>query len=295
MVGDGYATVVREWQPGDEVSVEMPMEVRRVAANENVVDDRGKLAIQRGPIMYCLEGVDQPDSTIFDKFIPRDAKFTAVYEPETLNGVMTLVGEASKVLPDGTIEENVAFKAVPYATWNNRGAGLMAVWIPENAETARPEPEPTIASQAMMFSLPTALTSEAPAATSNLHWAWGYNDQWEPKSSADTSKPYHYWWLRRGTSENVCYRFEEPVEISNVDVYWLDFDHYDGNYRVPASWKLYYQDGSQWKEVNAHGEYTCDKDKYNHLDFDPVTTTALRLEAQLQEGESGGVIEWKVG
>lgn len=294
MEGDGYATVLRYWEPGDEVTIEMPMEVRLVAANENVADDRGKLAIQRGPIMYCLEGVDQPDGTVFDKFISRGTEFTATYDPGLLNGVVTVSGTASKALPDGTVEENVSFHAVPYCTWNNRGPGLMSVWIPENRETARPEPASTIASRARMFSLPTSLTSATPAATSNLHWAWGYNDLWEPTSSADTSKPYHYWWLRRGSNENICYQFDGPEEISSVDVYWLDFDHYDGNYRVPASWKLYWLDGDSWTEVDAKGPYTTDKDKYNHLDFTTVTTTALKLEAQLQEGESGGVIEWKV-
>ncbi len=133
-------------------------------------------------------------------------------------------------------------KAIPYSTWNNRGADQMAVWIPEAAEYARATPAPTVASRARMFSEPTSLTSDAPAATSNLQWAWGYNDQWEPTSSADTSKPYHYWVAaRNGTNENLCYAFDEPVEVRDVDVYWLEFDHYDGNYRVPESWQLYYK------------------------------------------------------
>lgn len=146
-----------------------------------------------------------------------------------------------------------------------------------------------------MYSEPTELNADAPAATSNLQWAWGYNDRWEPVSSADTSKPYHYWWLRHGTNENLCYRFKEPTEVSSVDVYWLDFDHYDGNYRVPEKWNLYYKDeAGRWALVAPKGEFGTAKDQYNHVDFDPVTTTALKLTAKLQDGESGGVIEWKV-
>lgn len=171
----------------------------------------------------------------------------------------------------------------------------MAVWIPESAEYARAIPAPTLASEATMFCEPTSLNAEAPAATSNLQWAWGYNDRWNPTSSADTSKPYHYWWLRRGTEENVCYGFKEPVTVSSTDIYWLDFDHYDGNYRVPESWKLYYKDDkAHWVEVKAKGNYGTEKDKYNHVDFEPVTTEALKVVAKLQDGESGGVIEWKV-
>lgn len=294
MTGNGYATLKRTWKAGDRVELTLPMEVRRIAAHDNVADDRGKLAIERGPVMYCLEGVDQADSTVFNKVLPRDTKFDELYEPELLGGVMTLTATASEVQPDGTTSD-VTVKAIPYATWNNRGPAEMAVWIPETPDRARAIPESTIASEAEMYSEPTELNADAPAATSNLQWAWGYNDRWEPVSSADTSKPYHYWWLRHGTNENLCYRFKEPTEVSSVDVYWLDFDHYDGNYRVPEKWNLYYKDeAGRWALVAPKGEFGTAKDQYNHVDFDPVTTTALKLTAKLQDGESGGVIEWKV-
>lgn len=294
MTGDGYATIKRQWKKGDKVQLVLPMEVKRVKAHDNVVDDRGKLAIQRGPVMFCLEGPDQNDSIVFNKILPLDTKFSESFEPSLLGGVMTLSAQASEIQPDGSMKD-VTVKAIPYATWNNRGPAEMAVWIPESAEHARAIPAPSIASKASMFSEPTDLNSDVPAATSNLQWAWGYNDQWEPKSSSDTSKPYHYWWLRNGTEENICYGFNEPTTVSSSDIYWLDMDHYDGNYRVPDYWKLYYQDdNNRWTEVSAKGNYTTDKDCYNHVEFDPVTTKALKVVAKLQDGESGGVLEWKV-
>ena len=83
--------------------------------------------------------------------------------------------------------------------------------------------------------------------------------------------------------------------MSNVQVYWLDFDHYDGNFRTPESWTLYYKDADgQWNEVEDHSPYTVDRDRYNSVDFKPVTTRELKIVAQLREGQSGGVIEWKV-
>lgn len=293
MHGQGYATLLREWKEGDVVELSLPMETRRVRAHENAVDDRGKLAIERGPVMYCLESFDQPDSCVFDKFIPEETVFAENFDANLLNGVMTLSGTAKKVTKEGV--QDVDFKAIPYCTWNNRGAAHMAVWIPENAETARVNPEPTIASRAMMYSEPTTTNSSEPAATSNLNYGWGYNDQWEPTSSSDTSKPYHYWWLRRGTNENVCYRFDKPENVSSVDLYWLDFDHYDGNYRTPEKWQLYYlNEANKWAPVAAKGEYGVEKDKYNHVEFEPVNTQALKVVAKLRDGESGGVIEWKV-
>ena len=291
--GDGYATIVRTWKPDDVIELELPMEVRRVKANDQVEDDRGMLAMERGPIVYCLEGIDQPDSVVFNKFIPADAKIGATFDANLLKGVMVLSGTAKEVAQDGSIKD-VPFKAVPYSTWNNRGAGQMEVWVADSKDRAVPTPEPTIASKAKTFNIQAPIQKDAPESASIETPAWGVNDQWEPKRSSDISKPYFYWWLKRGSLETLAYEFDQPYTVSNVQVYWLDFDHYDGNYRVPASWKLYYKDGNSWEEVEALNEYGVKKDCYNSLDFKPVKTTGLKIAAQLQKGESGGIIEWKV-
>lgn len=291
--GDGYATIVRTWKPDDVIELELPMEVRRIKANDQVEDDRGMLAMERGPIVYCLEGIDQPDSVVFNKFIPADAKIGATFDANLLKGVMVLSGTAKEVAQDGSIKD-VPFKAVPYSTWNNRGAGQMEVWVADSKDRAVPTPEPTIASKAKTFNIQAPIQKDAPESASIETPAWGVNDQWEPKRSSDISKPYFYWWLKTGSLETLAYEFDQPYTVSNVQVYWLDFDHYDGNYRVPASWKLYYKDGNRWKEVEALNEYGVKKDCYNSLDFKPVKTTGLKIAAQLQEGESGGIIEWKV-
>lgn len=291
--GDGYATIVRTWKPDDVIELELPMEVRRVKANDQVEDDRGMLAMERGPIVYCLEGIDQPDSVVFNKFIPVDAKIDASFDANLLKGVMVLSGTAKEVEKDGSIKD-VPFKAVPYSTWNNRGAGQMEVWVADSKDRAVPTPEPTIASKAKTFNIQAPIQKDAPESASIKTPAWGVNDQWEPKRSSDISKPYFYWWLKTGSLETLAYEFDQPYTVSNVQVYWLDFDHYDGNYRVPASWKLYYKDGNRWKEVEALNEYGVKKDCYNSLDFKPVKTTGLKIAAQLQKGESGGIIEWKV-
>lgn len=290
---DGYVTLVRKWKAGDIVELNLPMDIRRIRANKHVEDDLGKLAIERGPIMFCLEGKDQSDSTVFNKFIPENTPIKATFNAKLLNGIMELSGTAKEVKSDGTIE-SVPFKAIPYSTWNNRGADQMAVWIPESAQYAHPTPKPTIASKAQTLMLQAPIQKDAPSSATVETWAWGVNDQWEPKRSSDISKPYHYWWLKSGTVETLAYHFDKVYTVSNVEVYWLDFDHYDGNFRAPESWKLYYKKGNEWKEVEALTPYTVDKDKYNSLNFKPVETTGLKIAAQLQKGASGGIIEWKV-
>lgn len=169
---DGYATLVRNWKAGDVVEINLPMEVRRVKANDQVEDDRGKLAIERGPIMFCLEGQDQADSTVFNKFIPDGTPMEAFYDAGLLNGVMVLSGTAKEIDRNGKVKD-VPFKAIPYSTWNNRGADQMAVWIPEAAEYARPTPEATIASKARTLMIQAPIQKDAPESASVETWAWG--------------------------------------------------------------------------------------------------------------------------
>lgn len=291
---EGYVILKRKWQKGDYISLNLPMQIRRVKANDNVEDDRGKLALERGPIVYCLEGRDQPDSLVFNKAILAGSEVKAVYVADELNGIVELTGEALAIEKDGSVKP-VKFKAIPYSTWNNRGNDYMEVWIPQSPQYAYAAPQPSIASKSKTLYNMGAIQKDAPETAVTESEAWGVNDGWEPKRSSDTSKPYHYWWLKRGTAESIAYRFDKPYTVSNVQVYWLDFDHYDGNYRVPASWHLYYKDqNNNWKEVSNHSAYGCEKDKYNEVSFSPVTTTELKIVAQLQPGESGGVIEWKV-
>jgi len=294
-LADGYVVIDRTWNAGDEIEVSLPMEVRKVQACDKVADDLGKLAIMRGPIVYCLEGVDQEDNLVLDKYIPAANDFTAEYQPELLCGVVELTGEAVKVDLEGN-ETPMTVKAIPYSTWCNRGSDQMIVWIPTSKDIVRPEPLPTIASVAEAYCANmAAIQDDAPETAATEGEAWGLNDQWEPKSSHDISKPYWYWWREVGTQVDVAYRFKEATEVSEVSVYWLEFDHYDGNFRLPEWWKLYYKDvKGSWKEVEALDAYGLEKDCYNTVHFTPVKATGLSIVAKLQEGESGGIIEWKV-
>lgn len=293
-VSNGYIVINRKWKKGDTVELSLPMQVRRVVANDNVEDDRGRVALQRGPVMFCLEGKDQADGNVFNKALPSTSEISANYDKNLLGGVMVLSGKALEVEQDGTVKD-VSFRAIPYSTWDNRGADRMEVWIASSPAYARVEPKPTIASKARTLSYKNPIQQDAIRTDNEETWADGVNDQWEPKRSSDISTPYHYWWLKNGSEETIAYAFDKEYTVSNVQVYWLDFDHYDGNFRTPESWKLYYKtDAGQWQPVEALSHYTVDRDRYNSLDFKPVKTTGLRIVAKLRKGVSGGVIEWKV-
>ncbi len=293
----GYLVIDRRWKDGDKVHVDFDMPVRRIHANNKVEDDRQKTALQRGPLVYCFEGIDQPDGEVFNKYLTAQSRFYPADSAQMLGGITVLQGNVMRVPDEGDSqgrEQQSKATAVPYYSWDNRGPGQMAVWLPETAEVTRPVLKPSLASRARSVMIKAPIQKDAPVSASTEEWAFGVNDGWEPKSSHDTSKPYFYWWLKRGSRETLAYTFEQPETLHSVSVYWLEMDHYDGNYRVPTWWKLYYKDNDTWKEVKALSPYGVKIDQYNKVEFEPVTTTTLKMEVQLQPGQSGGVLEWKL-
>ncbi|MEW6250855.1 MAG: beta-L-arabinofuranosidase domain-containing protein [Planctomycetota bacterium] len=136
----GYAVLDREWKSGDKVALSLPMPVRRVAAHAKVQADAGRVALQRGPLVYCFEGVDQPEGRDPRAMLLEGAEFGAAYRGDLLNGVMTLTGKARLVNrgADGGVRRGAEFAAVaiPYYAWANRGRTPMAVWIAGEAEVA---------------------------------------------------------------------------------------------------------------------------------------------------------------
>jgi DUF1680 family protein len=124
----GFARVRRTWKKGDVVQLTLPMPVRRVLANDGLAEDRGKAAIQRGPLVYSVEAVDH-DGKVKNLRLPLDASLTTAFKPDLLGGVTVIAGQAEAVADDGQRTMR-ALTAIPYCAWANRGKGEMAVWIP---------------------------------------------------------------------------------------------------------------------------------------------------------------------
>lgn len=132
---NGYAVVDREWKNGDEISYELPMEVRKVYARKELKQNNSRVALQRGPIVYCVEGADNggqawnilvPQKSVFES-----EPFSVLNEP-----VISLVANlpVAEVSADGQAINTTLKKvrAIPYYTWCNRGSNPMQVWLPES-------------------------------------------------------------------------------------------------------------------------------------------------------------------
>ena len=141
----GYICLQREWKAGDQVLLELDMPVERVYAHPDVRKDAGQVALQRGPVVYCLEEVDQP-APVHLICLPKEATLEARFEPDLLNGVVTLTSPALAVEEsdwDKSLYRNtpprlsaIMLKAIPYYAWDNQSperpvTGPMQVWIQE--------------------------------------------------------------------------------------------------------------------------------------------------------------------
>ena len=278
----GYASIARTWQKGDVVEIHLPMPVRRVFANENLKADIGRVAVERGPFVFCAEGADS-DGTVSNLVLDDGAVLTAEARPDLLNGVTVITGEATAYRYKGgrIVGEKKKLTLIPYYAWAHRGRGEMEVWLARTKGMARPVPEPTTASTAKVSS------SEDGKGVEAVH------DLYEPENSNDHAHGYLHWWPKKGTSEWIQYDFGKPVALSETSVYWFD-DTGEGECRVPVSWKAFYKAGDKWAPMKNVGPYDVEKDKYNTIRFAPVSTTGLRLEIQLPEKFSAGIQEWKV-
>lgn len=282
---NGYAVITRTWKSGDKISFMLDMPVEKIVANDKIEADKGRIALQRGPVVYCAEGIDNPNNNVFNIVIDKDAKLKAEFKADMLNGVMVISGQAKSAAVDSKgirKLEKQKFTAIPYYAWNNRGMGQMTVWLASNVKTATPIYPPTIAS-----------TSKV-TASHNGRALTSINDQNEPANSNDHTFPYYHWWPKKNTTEWIQYDFAKEEEVSLVKVYWFDDQPTGGGCRVPAGWKLFYKSGEEWVPVKNMDEYKVEKDKYNEVRFEKVKTKAIKMEVQLQKDWASGIHEWIV-
>lgn len=282
---NGYAVITRKWKKGDKINLELPMPVRTVVADGRIKDDAGKIAVQRGPVMYCAEWPDNAEGRVLNLVIDEEAGFTTEFNPGLLNGtqVVTASGYQTSKTLDGKIEtgEKQPVNLIPYALWNNRGPGQMMVWLPVSTESSKPLPAPTIAFRSRVTG--NKITNALRAL----------NDQAEPSGSNDRSVSYYHWWPDKDQWAYVQYDFEKSETISLSKVYWFD-DQPDGGCRIPDEWELQYKTGNSWKPVKVKSGYPVTKDSWDSVEFEPVRTSAVKLRVKLNKEFSAGIYEWIV-
>ena len=270
----GYVTIDRTWKSGDIVELNLPMPVRRVTANTQVDADKGRVALQRGPLVYTAEWVDNPNGKVRNLMLPDSAKLIAEYNPALLKGVTVIVKAAPfplQTAADGKVQQtDQTFTAIPYYAWANRGRGQMMVWLPNSESTRasrrlagnrrarrRRSPSPATVARIRRTST-TAKTLPPPTipAPITIGGPRTAAPEWVEMSCSRSCG-------HRGRHADLLVRRHRPRRRPRARVVEV------ACIRTGTS-------GRQWKRRVPTP--SMERNKYNVLTFKAVTTTALRLE-----------------
>lgn len=300
-IQQGFARIRRVWKSGDTITLDLPMSVRGVIAHERVLDNTGRIALERGPLVYCVEGIDNDQlDAPHNLLISNPSEFKANFRPELLNGVTVLNGPAELIKRDAdgisVTRMSRQITAVPYYARANREVTPMSVFLLADQSAAILPPVPSLATSAKVTS------------SSGKGDFKALSNQIVPARSADTSRGAFTWDERFGTTEWVQYEFPEAKTVRESSVYW--HEHYGKAYRLPKAWRLLYRDSAgDWKPVETKDAFGLAPNAFNTVRFSPVKTNALRIEADLQDAladtyfpvpsskpgkYSAGILEWSV-
>jgi len=313
-----YIMIDRKWSDGDKVGLKLPMEIKLREWTQN----GGSVSVDRGPLTYSLKigerYVREGGTDVWPawEIHPTTAwNYGLVLNDSEPASSFSLV---RKDWPDNNqpfetdaapIELRARAKKIP--AWQKDHLGLVGKLQPSPAKSSDPTEDVTLipmgCARLRISAFPTIGSGagahewkEPPKslpATASHCWAGdsvaALSDKLVPKSSNDHSIQRMTWWPHKGTTEWVQYDFKKPKRIAAASVYWFD-DTGKGGCRIPKSWQLRYKKGNDWTDIVAAGSYGVEKDRFNSVRFEPVQTTALRLEVVLQPEFSAGILEWRV-
>lgn len=327
-----YLCVTRNWNPGDTVTLHLPMAlaVRTWAKNHDAV------SVDYGPLTFSLD-IGEKWATYEPERFPPDAGVWNGYEvypttpwnyglaldPKAPVSSVELVRKPGPLAEDPFTHEGaplvIRAKARKIPGWQADSDNVVGPLQASPARTSEPIETvnliPMGAAHLRITSFPVVTDSASghewtppprtlvTASSSYSEWPWFTETLMygqEPVSSHDNTVPHFTWWNHCGTREWIKYKFPQPVRISAISVYW--FDDRDqlgsyagaGAYRVPHAWRVEYHDGNTWRPVEATAPAGVQLDAYNRVEFTPVVANALRLVLQLERAASAGLYVWKV-
>jgi hypothetical protein len=312
-----FLRLEREWRDGDTVTLRLPMKlgVRRWPKNQDAA------SVDYGPLSFSLDiqerfasyGAHNPNWPEWEVFPQSPWNYGLVldeHNPASSFKLMHTDGPlaAQPFTPEAApIKLEATGRRIP--NWQADGNNVIGKLQPSPVKSDQPEEKITLipmgAARLRLSMFP--VIGSGPGAhdwtasvfkASASHCFEGdtldaLDDGLEPVSSDDHNIPRFTWWDHRGTKEWVQLNFAQAKSVSAVQVYWFD-DTGHGECRLPASWRLFYKEGEDWKEVAEPAAMPVTAGRWNTLSFRPVETAALRIEAQLQPGFSGGILRWKV-
>lgn len=310
-----YLRIDRPWADGDKIQIEFPMTITMRVWRTNA----DAVSIDRGPLTYSLKIgekwaryggtdtwpaleaypttpwnygliVDESNPAASFKVVakpgpPADQPFTPEAAP------IELIAQGKRI-PNWQMDAQGLVQPLQGSPARSDQPAESITLIPMGCARLRISAFPTIGEgpEAREWVAPPVPRHAASHEFDNIN---AVSDGVVPKSSNDQTIPRFTWWDHRGTREWITWSFEKPATISACQVYWFD-DTGVGHCRVPKSWKLFYRDGTEWKEVTGASAFGTQPNQFNRVTFNAVQTNGMKIEVRFQKDFSGGILEWKV-
>lgn len=262
----GYAVIHRVWKAGDVITWNLPMHVRRITTDEKVVQNKDRIALQHGPVVFAAEGADFPDGRVHHLYLPDNHSLTFQYDPTILKGVGTIVGRAQAVsVASNKVKKSrsVAFKAIPYYAWSHRGRTEMAVWLSRTASLAAKVFAPPLPKQSQVFT------------SGGQH----------PETIRDEKTETHFDWTPSDGKLWVQYDFPNTEEVSQVEVFWKV---------PPKNWSVSAMYDGRWHRIWNPSEVWGLRIGWNKVILETARTKQIRLEVEPAGNQLPVLAEWKV-
>lgn len=284
VVEKGFVTIDRTWQAEDVVELVLPMPVRYTHAIEEVKADRNKVAVSRGPLVYCAEGVDNEGPA--DRYmISKRTLHPEIRKEQTgiLKGIEVIRNiEAAYVDNKGKMHSS-KLTLIPYYAWNNREVSSMNVWFAETEERIK---EDLNFLPVMMQDIKASHTHGGETVLSILNGK-------HPAHSFDTSVERWTSYPEIGKKQFIDFVFEQPTDVKAFSVYWYDDK---GGVQLPVEWSLEYKDkAGNWQPFPLYStdSYSILKDQFNlvHSDGDSFIVKELRLHMTPREKSAVGILQ----
>nr|AIA99612.1 hypothetical protein [uncultured bacterium contig00110(2014)] len=286
VVDKGFVSIDRKWKKGDKVELRLPMTLRCTKADDKVKADTGRIALTRGPLVYCAEGVDnEPDVNRYiiaacpDKYNVVKAKDGILKNIDVINNI-----PARYMALNGSIKDE-KISLIPYYAWNNRGVSTMNIWFAGNEDVVK---EST-------FVIPVAISSITASYTHQADNVLSIVDGKFPESSKDNTIRRWTSYPKTGEQQSIEFSFEKVSNLKSFSVYWYDDN---GGVKMPQSWSLEYStDGNSWQAFPLYttDTYSLLKDQFNlvHSAGDEFMVRKIRLNMVPQSDAAAGILQVK--
>lgn len=280
----GFVSISRKWKKGDKVELKLPMPVRFSHAINEVKADNDRVAISRGPLVYCAEGVDNSED-VNRYYLTKASADAKVQRADTgiLKGIDLIKNVSADYIDVKGNVHQASLNLIPYYAWNNRGVSTMNIWFAENEKKVRES----------VAILPVSIKDIKATYTNEGEHVLSIVNGKHPKNSKDTEINRWTSWNKKGEKQSIDFTFEKPTDIKAFSVYWYDDN---GGVRLPDVWNLEYKDDSgSWKPFPLYStdSYSLLKDQFNlvHSDGDSFVVESIRLNVTPKVDSAVGILQ----